>query len=96
MGVTKRMTSLQKIQALTEKYGSVRECMCGDVSVPTKITIQEEFEDVELVIHNFPVFQCLECDEITFSPKDQVEYYKKAVKHYEATKKTEFDCNLSQ
>lgn len=96
MGVTEPMTSLEKIQTLTEKYGYVRECSCGDVAVPGKFTIHEEFEDIELIIRNFPVFKCLECDEITFSPKDHVEYYKKAVKHYKSTNKTEFDCNISQ
>ncbi|MCM3618484.1 hypothetical protein M3936_12920 [Sutcliffiella horikoshii] len=75
---------------------TLRECMCGDFAVPEKITIQEEFEDKELVIHNFPVFKCFQCDEITLSPKDHVEYYKNAVKHYETTNETEFDCSLSQ
>ncbi|KPB06038.1 YgiT-type zinc finger protein [Bacillus sp. CHD6a] len=96
MGVTQPMTSLKKIQTLIEKYGYVRECSCGDVAIPGKITIQEEFEDIELVILNFPVFKCLQCDEVTFSPKDHIEYYKKAVKHYETTNETEFDCNLCQ
>ncbi|WP_226682860.1 YgiT-type zinc finger protein [Sutcliffiella horikoshii] len=73
-----------------------RECMCGEFAVPAKITIQEEFEDKELVIRNFPVFKCLQCDETTLSPKDYVEYYKKAVKHYETTNENEFDCNLNR
>ncbi|WP_404448163.1 YgiT-type zinc finger protein [Sutcliffiella horikoshii] len=96
MGDTKPMASMQKIQTLIRKYGYLRECSCGDVAVPEKITIQEEFEDIELVIRNFPVFKCLQCGDVTFSPKDHVEYYKKAVKHYETTNETEFDCTLSQ
>ncbi|WP_010199948.1 YgiT-type zinc finger protein [Bacillus sp. m3-13] len=73
-----------------------RECMCGEFALPAKITIEEEFEDIELVIHNFPVFECKQCNEITFSPRDLVEYYKMAVKHYENTNENEFDCSLSQ
>ncbi|KMJ57106.1 hypothetical protein AB685_16900 [Bacillus sp. LL01] len=78
------------------KPATSRECICGDVAVPTKITIQEEFEEIDLVIRNFPVFKCLQCDEITISPRDHVEYYKMAVKHYESTNENEFDCSLSQ
>ncbi|WP_404430997.1 YgiT-type zinc finger protein [Sutcliffiella horikoshii] len=73
-----------------------RECMCGQFALPAKITIEEEFEDIELIIHNFPVFKCKQCGEITISPREHVELYNKAVKHYESTNENEFDCSLCQ
>jgi YgiT-type zinc finger domain-containing protein len=93
MGVIGQMTRIEELKKLKEQYSEIRECFCGRYAVPNTETFVEEYEDINLELKNFPVFKCLDCNEITYSPVDYTDLLDKAIKRYKKTSETIFDCN---
>lgn len=93
MEALKTMPKMEDLKTLVDKYGQVKECTCGHWAIPSTDTFEEKYNDnVTLVLNNFPVFKCIECNEITYSPSDYLDLYDLAEKYYLRTNEKVFDC----
>lgn len=92
MGVNVMLQS-DELKELVKQYGTVRKCMCGGYAIPTSKTFYEDYENFTLELHNFPVFKCDNCQDITYNPNDHVRYRRLALEQYMSKNNKVFNCS---
>ncbi|MBM7571683.1 hypothetical protein [Aquibacillus albus] len=94
MGAADVMSQAEQIQDLKKKYGQVKRCVCcGNWAIPSDDTLYEKMENgVTVELRNFPVFQCLNCEDITFSPADYSQLLEKALEYNKGVNVISFNC----
>ncbi|KXH87005.1 YgiT-type zinc finger protein [Sporosarcina sp. HYO08] len=83
MGVT--LVTNSNIESLLKKYDSVRECSsCSHgFMVPSQTVYKKAYGNVTLEIEGVPIFQCLDCKEITYATGSLVKAIKEAKLNYD-------------
>lgn len=82
------------IEKLIKKYGSVKKCVCGGYSVPSRETFVDEIEEYMITLINFPVFSCTECEKFTYNAYLYFKYRDNAWKEYENNGNVIYNCDI--